>query len=413
MKKSQIEAEQLKEFRDKIVAQAEEAIALRNKDREFHGLEREFLYHQADLIVSYNRTKELKHPRDMGNARENILRNFLINSGTLAKKYGVSDTSIRVVSREGHLSNEIDIAIFDPDENITLMNRENAYEVYPVESVYGVIQVKSNLIKKELISGLKNLRSFKKLNNDQKKGFAILFAYCSDMSINDIRNEILNFTKETNKNEYPNAIYILDKGFFLFSQENKGFMLNNDIESIENLDVTFYANQDNLVLYNFMTTLGHLLKDSKKMSVNLHDYFRLPLIASDYSSYIFTLGQFAEFGICPKHGTYAKKISGSNLDKILLECKKSEPINWIKAVHIAYGIPLDEEAYLRQPAKVHIYNPENLSLSEILKQPVTLENGDEIYTNSYEMIESSGIKIYLPFYYIFKDGLMDFCVKCK
>ncbi|TOJ74704.1 DUF6602 domain-containing protein, partial [Vibrio parahaemolyticus] len=69
--------------------------------------------------------------------------------------------------------------LYDEDELITLMNRNNVYEVYPVENTYGVIQVKSKLTTKELKSGLDNLRSYKKLN---PQGFGILFSYCSDMN---------------------------------------------------------------------------------------------------------------------------------------------------------------------------------------------------------------------------------------
>ncbi|TON99125.1 hypothetical protein CGH46_24505, partial [Vibrio parahaemolyticus] len=80
------------------------------------------------------------------------------------KKYSVSSTSVRVASPSGHLSHEMDIVLYDEDELITLMNRNNVYEVYPVENTYGVIQVKSKLTTKELKSGLDNLRSYKKLN---------------------------------------------------------------------------------------------------------------------------------------------------------------------------------------------------------------------------------------------------------
>lgn len=80
---------------------AEETIKLRSKDREFHGLEREFRYCQAQMTVDYELSRDLKHPRDVGNARENILRGFLQRSGYLPKKYAISEISARIVSPSG------------------------------------------------------------------------------------------------------------------------------------------------------------------------------------------------------------------------------------------------------------------------------------------------------------------------
>ena len=95
-----------------------------------------------------------------------------------------------MVSPTGHISNEIDVAFYDPTDSLTLMKRQDVYEVYPVESVYGVIYVKSILTKKELQSGLKNLASFKKLDRPARfnagffvgrpgaeRGFALLFGF--------------------------------------------------------------------------------------------------------------------------------------------------------------------------------------------------------------------------------------------
>jgi hypothetical protein len=136
-----------KEF---LFGNTERLLPVRNKDREFHGLEREFLYAQAQMLLDYKKSKDIKHPRDVGNARENILGRFLESSGYLPKKYSVSNTSVRVASTEGFISREIDILIFDHQTGIILMQRNDAYQVYPIESSYAAIQVKSTLSEEEL-----------------------------------------------------------------------------------------------------------------------------------------------------------------------------------------------------------------------------------------------------------------------
>src|ERR1700727_1243405 len=75
--------------RQLIGGMVERLVVARNKDREFHGLEREFIYAQAELLQLFEKSKDIKHPRDVGNAREAILGRFLAQGGYLPKKYSV------------------------------------------------------------------------------------------------------------------------------------------------------------------------------------------------------------------------------------------------------------------------------------------------------------------------------------
>jgi hypothetical protein len=156
------------------------------------------------MIAEYERSKDIKHPRDVGDAREQILRKFLNENGLVPRRYGVSDGKTRVSSPTGHISAEMDIVLFDRDNSINLMRRDGGYEVLPIESVYGVIQVKSRLNKNEIRDGLENIASFKKLDkieepkagfiivdeNKSHRGFGILYAYDTDLEWMDIIQEI-------------------------------------------------------------------------------------------------------------------------------------------------------------------------------------------------------------------------------
>jgi hypothetical protein len=156
---------ELREARTKasLLEQAKRAIAVRSRDREFHGLEREFLYHQSQMLLDFEKSKDIHHPRDVGDAREEILRKFFKESGYLPARFAVSDNRARVASTTGHVTGEIDIVFHDPVNSMSLMRRDSVYEVLPVESVYGVIQIKSRLNKKEIKLGLENVASFKRL----------------------------------------------------------------------------------------------------------------------------------------------------------------------------------------------------------------------------------------------------------
>lgn len=413
VKKHDFEKEE-ESLRSYLVEQAKLAIELRNKDREFHGVEREFSYHQAQMIVDYEKTKDLKHPRDKGNSREVLLRKFLKESGFLPKKYEVSDRSIRVASTTGHITKEIDIALYDSSEMISLMNRQDIYEVYPVETVYGVIQVKSNLTKKELISGLDNLRSFKKLkkNINDSHGFALLFAYCSDMKWLDIVRELETFA-ENNPREYlPNLIFILGRGYFRWGERGvNSVCLNEDIEKISEISISGFPDRQQRGLYEFHNLLLTLLRSTKAHQANLYEYFSLPFTTGEFS-YKFTLGEFAETYHCLEHGNFTKKMTLGAVEKVFSYCIKAEPINAVKATHIAYNQPYNEEAYIRQPSVVFIYNPEGLELTQILVREINTDSG-RINPISFEILEIDGIPIWLPYYYILNENLMSFCPKCN
>ncbi len=409
-----------------LLDQSQRAIALRSKDREFHGLEREFLYCQTQMLVDYNKSKDIKHPRDVGNAREEILRKFLVGSGYLPKRYGVSQTSARVASTTGHISNEIDILLYDPLDSVCLMNREGIYEVFPVESVYGVIQVKSRLNKHEIKEGLENLASFKRLDKEihstagfiihdsrlSERGFGILFAYDSDLEWLDIIHEIEVFAKKNSNRVWCNGIFILSKGLFLHGEDNSGKFYTTDIEKIKNLKMFGFPDRKDECLYQFYNILISLLRRTSIQPPEISSYFRLPLIAEEHS-YDFYFGPFAEIGRCEKHGDYQRKIGSDHLTMITDWCSKAEPINWIKATDIAYGKPGDRtEAYDRQPGDVRIYNPENLPLSDILIGESML-GGKIVQGLAFDIIRSAGMIIYVPYYYSGKERLISGCPKCK
>ena len=136
---------------------------LRSKDTEFHGLEREFLNFQAEMLHDYEVSKDIKHPRDVGTIREVLLREFFLKNKLLPKRYAISEASVRIASRSGHLSNEIDIAFYDAIDSFTLMQRQEVFEVLPIEYCHGIIQVKSKLTKEELKKAFSNVQSFKRL----------------------------------------------------------------------------------------------------------------------------------------------------------------------------------------------------------------------------------------------------------
>lgn len=423
-------AERESRTKEWISDQVSRASKLRSKDKEFYGLEREFMHLQRKMLQDFDISKDIKHPRDVGTVREELLRCFFNDNKLLPQSYAISKSSVRVASTSGHLSNEIDILFYDAFNSFSLMQRQEVFEVLPVEYCYGAIQVKSKLTKKELKSAFENIRSFKKLKRNginqnifthseeriQTNGFGIIFAYDTDMDWMDIVQELKTHSQNFEKNVLPNAIFILSKGFFMFGSEDYASVYNSDIERFSDIKPYGYPDRESICLYQLYDITFNLLSKTKVLKVLPQQYFRLPLTAGDYS-YEYTFGHFSELGWCEKHGDYVKAYTPEKLEKLISWCQNAETINWIKATHLAYGQPGDDiEAYERQPGDVRIYNPNDLPLSDILLMDKIMEkDGGEsiIKVLAFDSIKTCGLNIYIPYYYITTEKLVEGCKKCN
>lgn len=425
--KAQIEADrkakaQVEDARDAIIDLSGRANALRSKERDFHGLDREFAYAQNKMTVDFKESSDVSHPRDVGAIRENLLRRFLEDNGFLPKRYGLSRSSFRAASTTGHSSQEIDIALIDPLDSFSLMRRDSVFEVLPIESVYGVIQVKSRLNAKELVSALDNIKSFKTLtpvrpsvivSTGQKlsrRGFGMIFAYATDIERPEIRRILSDFTNDNPHSVWPNSVTILNVGTFGIGTDLQGLLHNHELESVAEPVVHMAPDQGN-GLYTFYSMLMELLRATEVSPPVVERYFNLPLIAGP-QSYAFHFGAFAELRECSIHGDYTRKIADDKLSMVADWCRTAKSINWIRAMDLAAGrLGDNEEAYARQPGDVRIFNPDDLPLTDILQRPSFL-NGRTVGALAYDAIDTAGMTIFIPFHYSETLDIISGCPGC-
>ncbi len=307
------------------------------------------------------------------------------------------------------------------------MRRDAGYEVLPVESVYGVIQVQSRLNKNEIREGLENIASFNTLEkpeepktwfvvvdeNKSSQGFGVLFAYDTDLEWGDIINEIDSFAQANPNDTWCNGIYILKKGFFLHGDGRVEYKVNFHLHRVTTLQMHGHPDRLGLCLYDFFASLLLLLKTTEVSPPNIDRYFRLPFI-SGKRSYEFSLGMYAEIGRCPEHGDFARKISKESLKTVVEWCRTTKPMNWIQTIDIAYGRSGDNyPAYTRQPGDVFIYNLKGLPLSDILVTVVEREDGMKMSVNAFDIIATEGMTIYIPLYYTVVEDIIRGCPRCK
>jgi hypothetical protein len=384
---------------------AAEAMAQRSKSAKFHGLEREFLHFQDSMLIEYAKTKDMKRPEELGRAREAILRNFISQNGLFPRKYGLTDVSARVVSPSGHYSKQIDMLFYDRDQAITLMRVPDVLEYYPVEVVYGVIQVKSRATKAAILDGLENLASYKALPDPRgtgHHGFGILFAYETDLEWMETVHEVESFCSKYPMTLWPNVFVILGEGILFCGEGNRAMWRNEDIERISSLQIHGRPD-DGHTLLQFYDICMHLLGNSRTCAPSISQYFRLPLTAGQLS-YSFSFAPVAEVGVCDKHGSYLRAIKKDELERIIQICSTEPGSSINRLLDSRWGrTDQGEEAYARDVG-VKVYNPENLPVMNILFG----EDG----RITFDAIVVNGINIYIPYYYSETEKLIAACPKC-
>jgi len=367
---------------------------------------------------------DVRHPRDMGMVREDILSNFLRRSGFLPSKYGVTAASTRVASTTGHVSRELDIVIYDAAQSISLMRRQGSYQVLPIESTYGAIQVKSKLNRKELREAFENIASFKDLKADQiagrqlpSGGFGLIFAYDTDLDWSELVEEIKVLQAETAHEQLCNSIFVLSKGHFIFGTDNLYTLQNKEIIGANDLKLHGFPDRSNDALFSFYATVMELLDRTHTSVPPYRSYFNVPLVA-DKHSYQFALGHLAELVSCSKHGPFVKKISPTNLEKLLQYSQTAERKSWQEIRNAIYDF--NHPVSIRPGDEIpcyFIYNPGNEQLVKILLKDIertSVEGAKVVYkANSYDdvSITSAGLQVVIPHKYA--PDIYDPCPKCK
>jgi hypothetical protein len=107
-------------------------------------------------------------------------------------------------------------------------------------------------------------------------------------------------------------------------------------------------------------------------------------------------------GRCPTHGRFLRKLSEEGLEKVLVYCRRTQPMAYGEALAEAYGPAWAGGADMwKRP--VWVYNPENLPLSEILAYGISI---------AFDEIIVEGASILIPYYYSVKEVIISSCGLC-
>ncbi len=171
-----------------------------------------------------------------GTKREKILRNFLRDS--LPEQYSLGDGEI--FDSEGNVSNQIDIIIHSTHMPVFKYSQYALF--YPIESIFGVCEVKTKLDKTTLEEAIKNIQSAKKMKlskpsifqgqfHERVYGAVFAFESIDVLKIKKILPQLYDKLKVP-KEERINCICVLNKFVMVDNPQSHGWNTPNPTEPI-------------------------------------------------------------------------------------------------------------------------------------------------------------------------------------
>lgn len=175
------------------------------------------------LLSEFRKAAQAGHMGGRGTLREDAFGRFLDDH--LPGRYSVGRGEI--VSALNEKSGQIDVIIHDPSRCPVLL-RSPSHGLFPIESVFGVVSIKSDLDSTQLAEAYANIRSAKQLVNPKSftvaaNGFArgvgspqpvgVVFSYQSSRSLEAIAKQAASLDEGLDDLKLrPDFIVVLDKG---------------------------------------------------------------------------------------------------------------------------------------------------------------------------------------------------------
>jgi len=323
------------------------------------------------------------HKGTRGTARENTLRDFLAK-GRLPARYGLGAGEVVGLVRD--VSRQCDIVVYDSMYGLSLHYDEDN-QIYPIDSVYGIIEVKSGLSKTELLDSLEKIKVFKEMAvggaivdpmgggftmvRSRPRPFGVVFAYSlGGNSIDSLYENLQEWESQNSPTTWPNYICILNEGCI---HHQHLFETCLDSEAIKNKSIPVPLKYGNDSLFKFYCALHDMCSHMKLGPIELERYFSPGV----------KIGRFSVFGrITEVQVAFDGKspipacLKESTLEKIVAWCAKTEKIRHSDLLKKQFGqLPLGvTENSTGMNALLFLYNPDNFpGLDELQANPPAKE----------------------------------------
>jgi hypothetical protein len=336
------------------------------------------------MRADFDASAQIKHSGSKGTVRENTLRKFL--EVRLPAKYALGAGEI-VGRVRNTTSRQCDLIVFDRQNGVTLLYDETI-QVFPVDCVYGIIEVKSALSKTEFLDALEKIKVLKSMTpggpvslpiaggfafiHARPQPFGMVFAYgLGDNSLESLLENLREWEAVTPAAFWPNYVCILEIGvIFHFSSAS----MENCIDSSKIVPEAWpmYISYGKDSLFQFYSALHDVGARMQLGPVELGHYYDPAVQIGKHVVY----GRGFE-GLLTKAGTASGRpvrLKESTIDRVIEWCSTQEPVRYETVLLKQFGmIPQGMENLRVLDLEVYIYNPDNLpGLHEIGKNPITM-----------------------------------------
>jgi len=364
------------------------------------------------LLSDFKISTQIPHGTDKGTFREDSLKKFLEN-GKLPKKYSLGHGQI--ITRNNEISKSIDIVIHDNINFSPLLYDENT-QIFPIESVYGVIECKSQLSKEKLEEGLENIKSVKsiapndyavrediivKTSYKRPTPFGIIFAYSlGNNSLKSLENNLSDWEKKNDPKFWPNLIVVLNEGVITHRGLNifKDLIHNKEIMEKTIPNSVGYKEDS---LFKFYIILMDLCSSMFLGNFRLLDYFNLP----EHIGEFYVKGLERWFATKPGEKTRKARLSADFIRKVYNYCDDTNKSNYVDIYKMGIGsfiYGLDESDYSK--VVTYLYNPNNYpGMHEVKDAIKTIDKRVEVVKDicfPWIELEINNKLIFIPHRYI-------------
>jgi hypothetical protein len=336
------------------------------------------------MRADFEASAQITHSVSKGTVRENSLRKFL--EVRLPAKYALGAGEI-VGRVRNATSRQCDLIVYDRQNGVTLLYDEDI-QVFPIDCIYGIVEVKSSLSKTEFIDSLEKIKVLKGLTpggpisrpvgsgyslvQARPRPFGMIFAYnLGGNSLESLVENLREWETNTSAESWPNYVCILEAGV-IFHQGSASLEHCIDSAKITSETWPMYISYGEDSLFKFYSALHDVGARMQLGPVELHHYYDPAVQIGKHVVY----GKGFE-GLLTKDGATSGRsvrLKESTIDRIVDWCSARGRIRYEEVLLKQFGhIPLGMEKLFDLNLEIYLYDPDNLpGFHELGANPLTI-----------------------------------------
>ena len=342
------------------------------------------------MRADFNASAEIAHSGSKGTVREHFLCDFLRER--LPQRYGVGSGEI-VARTRNTSSRQCDVIVYDKFNGVVLYSSDEV-QVYPVDCVYGIIEVKSALSKGELLDALEKIKILKEMAPrglaqatgpgltsayHRPQPFGMVFAYgLAGNSLDSLLENLKEWEARNLPSVWPNYVCVLETGVIEHNARVFERCIGSDQITTSSWPTsTPYGDNSH---FQFYMALHDVCARMHLGIVELHHYYDPPL----------RIGRFVVAGrgmegtsALPENAGKRVQLTERTIERIVNWCASRGKVPYAEVMKMRFGqIPMGMESVPLMKSNVYFYNPDNLpGLQELTIRAVDGGGADAIEPN--------------------------------